>query len=179
MNFWKKSLLMVSLMIAASAVFAADPVNLDINISGTVVANGSCTFGQEETVVDFKEVDFAEENGVTSLSGAYRKPLSAVMTCSGDSGGKAQMTFSAVDGITLDFGGHKLLPVSINDSNAGHELGIRLLVNGLVQDVNVPFAVDMLMQPAIQAELVLVGNGDGLISGAKISASATLVMEFV
>ncbi|MDE5204581.1 hypothetical protein PYX06_02065 [Citrobacter amalonaticus] len=71
------------------------------------------------------------------------------------------------------------MPVSINDSNPGQELGIRLLVNGLVQDVNAPFAVDMLtQQPAIQAELVLVGQGDGLINGARISASATLIMEF-
>lgn len=178
MRIWKNLLLLLSLMGAGSSAFAADPVSLNINISGTVVANGSCTFIKKTNTVDFSEVDFEQVDGGTVLSGSYRKTVPSTMSCTGDTGGKAQMTFSTVGG-TLDYDGHKLLPVSINDSNLGQELGIRLLVNGLVQDVNAPFAVDMLMQPAIQAELVLVGKGDGLISGAKISASATLIMEFV
>ncbi|EGT3573384.1 hypothetical protein QNN88_20185 [Citrobacter sp. ANG330] len=181
MRIWKHVVLLLSLMVGGYSAFADDSVNININISGTVVANGACTFNNgDSATVDFSEVDFEPADGGTVLSGSYLETVPATMSCTGDAGGKAQMTFSPVGGVTLDYNGHKLLPVSINDSNPGQELGIRLLVNGLVQDVNAPFAVDMLtQQPAIQAELVLVGQGDGLINGARISASATLIMEFV
>ncbi|EQB4817741.1 TPA: hypothetical protein ACPYV0_004433 [Citrobacter amalonaticus] len=178
MRIWTKVVLLISLLVTVSTTCIANPVNMDIRISGTVVANGSCSFGQEQSTIDFKEVNFAIVNGVMALTTPYREPLPAAMTCSGDSAG-AQMTFSSSAGAAVDYEGHKLLPVSINDSNAGSELGIRLLVNGEIQDLNAPFAVDVQTQPTIEAELVLVGNGDGLISGARISASATLLMEFV
>ncbi|MCW4783050.1 fimbrial protein [Enterobacter chuandaensis] len=180
MRIWKNVLLLLSLVGAGCSAVAADPVNLNINISGTVVANGSCTFNKGvSTTVEFAEVNFnAVDNGAV-LTNNYRKSIPALMSCSGDSVGNAQMTLSSVGDNIINYEGNKLLSVRINNSNPGKELAIRLLVNGQPQDVNTPFAVDMLLQPALQAELVQVGSGEGLISGATINASATLIMEFI
>ncbi|WP_164850630.1 fimbrial protein [Enterobacter sp. N18-03635] len=159
---------------------ADDPVRLNINITGTVVANGSCTFNNGKTLtVDFGDIEITTVNGSSKLDGTYRKTLSSMMTCSGDTSGKAQMTLKSVAGGTVEYQGQKLLPVSINAMNPGQQLGIRFLVNGVEKDIDAAFAVDMLSQPGLQVELVQVGDGSNLISGAPITASATLVMEFL
>ena len=180
MKLWCPIIIAAGLLASVLHVSAGEPAKLNLNITGTVIANGSCTFNKGKTLtVDFGDVNFSTVNGTSTLDGTYRKPLSSTMTCTGDSAGKTQLTFKSVAGGTIDFKGQKLLPVSINASNPGKQLGIKLLVNGVAQDVDSAFAVDMLAQPELQVELVLVGDGTGLINGAPISASATLVMEFV
>lgn len=180
MGILNKLLLMIILMFEMTAVFAADPVNLNINISGTIVANGSCTFSGDKTAnVDFKEIDFATVNNKPTLSGTYRESVPSVMTCSGDYAGKTQMSIISAGGNTVDYQGQKLLPVTVAEGESGQEIAIRILVNGDEQDINIPFAVNMSSPPVIQAELVQVGDGSTLVSGSQINASATLVMEFL
>lgn len=181
MNHWNTTALLVAgvFIMSSASADTPPPANLNINISGTVVANGSCTFNKGETVsVDFGDVTFTETNGGATISGNYRKSVPSVMSCSGDTAGKTQITLSAVGGNTVDYQGQKLLPVTIAGGTPGEELAIRLLVDGVAKDVNSPFIVDMTSQPGMQAELIQVGDGKGLISGAKITATATLVMEF-
>ncbi|WP_449556049.1 fimbrial protein [Huaxiibacter chinensis] len=180
MTLWQRTVLTVAFFTGLSCAQAATPVNLDINISGTVVVNGSCIFNKGEVAtVDFGDIDISIINGNPTLSSNYRKPVSSMMTCTGDSSGNTQMTFKSVAGGTLDYQGQKLLPVSINGASPGQQLAVRLLVNGVEQDVDAAFSVDMLSQPDLQVELVQVGDGSGLTSGALISSSATLVMEFL
>lgn len=180
MTVWKKAFLVAGMYGSFGMAHAAPPVSLNINISGTVVANGTCTFNKGESVsVDFGEIQFAETNGVAALTGNYRKSVPSVMNCSGDFGGNAQMTFRTANGGSVDYQGQKLLPVSIANGTPGQELAIRLLINGVAQDVNSPFAVDMISQPGMQAELIQIGDGSALKSGAVIAASATLLMEFL
>ncbi|MDA5604289.1 fimbrial protein [Enterobacter sp. PI-10] len=180
MKFWLH--IMVASVLFAFTFFAKadDPVRLNINITGTVVANGSCTFNKGETLtVDFGDVEITTVNGSSKIDGSYQKTLSSMMTCSGDIAGSAQMTLKSVAGGTVEYQGQKLLPVSINAKNPGQELGIRLLVDGVEQDIDAAFPVDASQQPGLQVELVQIGDGSGLVGGAPITASATLIMEFV
>ncbi|MFA1017986.1 fimbrial protein [Enterobacter sp. SAT-E-asb] len=180
MKLWYPMIIAAGLFAGVLHVSADEPAKLNLNITGTVVVNGSCTFNRGKILtVDFGDVNFSTVNGNSTLDGNYRKPLPSTMTCTGDSAGKTQFTFKSVAGGTVDFKGQKLLPVSINASNPGKQLGIRLLVDGVEKDVDAAFAVDMLAQPGLEVELVQVGDGSGLINGASISASATLVMEFL
>ena len=180
MKLWFPIIIAAGLLANVLHANAGEPAKLNLNITGTVVANGSCTFNKGKTLtVDFGDVNFSTVNGSSTLDGTYRKSLSSTMTCTGDSAGKTQLTFKSVAGGTVDFKGQKLLPVSINAADPGEQLGIRLLVDGVEQDTDSAFAVDMLDQPGLQVELVQVGDGSGLINGAPISASATLVMEFL
>ena len=175
---WKKAFVGAGMLIVAGAVQADDPIRININISGTLVANGSCTFNQGDSVsVDFGDVEFATVEGSTQLKGEYVKPLPSDMDCKGDMSG-ASLTLKTA-GSLIDYQGHKLLPVNLNGSAASQDLAIRLTVNGEVQDINTSFTFDTVNQPSLQAELVQTGTGAGFSNGAAITASATLVMEFL
>lgn len=157
---------------------SATEFKMDISISGTVTANTSCTFNQGGTInVDFGEVKYKSTAGTNTLDGTYRQALSSALTCDGETSGSATMTLSSTKQDGVDFGGHKLMGTLVNDI-ASSDLAIAFEVNGTVQDINVPFAVNMENPPVLTAELVQVGSGSGLVNDADISASATLTLGF-
>ncbi|MHA0962850.1 fimbrial protein [Enterobacter cancerogenus] len=152
---------------------------MNINISGTVVVTGSCTFNsasQSVESVNFGDITYHSVNGF-ALEGEYRQALNSEMTCTGDTDGSAIMTFASSSGTVVDFNGKKLLPVALNGVNSNN-LGIELLVNGKVQDVGAAFDVDMATPPTIEAELVQTGSKDTVSNSAILSAAASLTMEF-
>ncbi len=80
----------------------------------------------------------------------------------------------------MNYDGHKLLPVSVKDSviSTNENLGIRLLVNGKIQDVDTDFSVDLGNMPKLEVELVQLNpddktweNGLGIVSHAILTLS--------
>lgn len=164
---------------ALSGRAAGDQFKMNINISGTVVATGSCTFNsasQSVESVDFGNITYNSVNGF-ALEGEYRQALNSEMTCTGDTEGSAIMTFASSTGTVVDFNGKKLLPVTLNGVNSNN-LGIELLVDGKVQDIGAAFDVDMATPPTIEAELVQTGSKDTVSNSAVLSAAASLTMAF-
>lgn len=158
---------------------AGDQFKMNINISGSVVVTGSCTFdsaSQSVESVNFGNITYYSVNGFT-LVGEYRQPLNSGMTCTGDTDGSTIMTFSSSAGTVVDFNGKKLLPVALNGVNSNN-LGIELLVDGKVQDIGTAFDVDMATPPTIEAELVQIGSKDTVSNSAILSAAASLTMAF-
>lgn len=157
---------------------AGDKISLNIHITGTVTADGSCTFvngGNAE--VPFGDIHYSTENGVTQLDKTYTQTLNDTLSCTGDVGGDATLSMTT-DSDTVDYQGHKLIPVKIA-GKATQDLAIQLLVDGQVQDINKPFPVSVTAPPSLQAELVQSGDGKGLVNDANISASATLTLAFL
>ncbi|ELQ6221728.1 hypothetical protein R2320_002998 [Cronobacter turicensis] len=160
---------------------AGDQVKMNINISGTVIASGSCVFnaGSGSTVgIDFGSIRYSTLNGflLENENHEYRKPLNSAMTCTGDYEG-AIMTFASSNGTTVTYNEHKLLPVTLN-GNASNNLAIMLLVDEQVQDIGTAFNVDVTNPPKLEAELTQVGDSDNVPDGATLTSSATLTLSF-
>lgn len=156
---------------------AGDQVRMKINITGSIIATGKCTFNQGGVLsVDFGDIRFSTTGN--ELASTYLKPLISDMTCSGDTGGTATMALSSKEGDWQDYNGHKLLNVGIEGGTATSGLGIMLKVDGQTQDVNTPFAVDVDRFPTLEAELLQTDVSQILVSGNKITSSATLTMAF-
>lgn len=165
--------------LANSVRAAGDQFKMNINISGTVMANGSCTFNSASQSVEslnFGNITFRTVNGF-ELKGQYRQALNSEMTCTGDTNGSTTMLFSSSTGATVSFNGQKLLPVTLNGITSNN-LGIELFVDGAAQDVGTAFDVDMAKPPKIEAELVQTGSSDTVSDSAILSASASLTMAF-
>lgn len=157
---------------------AGDQFTMNIHISGTVVANGSCTFTQKGPVaVEFGDVEYTTAGG-NLLNGTYVKSLESGMDCSGDVEGKAQMKLDTTTGTDITYNSQKLLPVTYSDGSASTSLGIRLLADGVVKNAGEWFDVDLTSPPRLEAELVQTGDGKEFTSGREFSESATLVMAF-
>ena len=164
-------------MAHADSSYAANRSEININISGTIVVTGKCTFNQGgELLVDFGDIRFSSTSN--ELGRTYIEPLVSDMTCSGDSAGSATMKLSSKDGSSQDYNGNKLLKVGIEGGVAATGLGIALKVNGQIQDVNTPFAVEVGKFPTLEAQLVQTDVSNKLISGNRITSSATLLMAF-
>lgn len=157
-----------------------DKFTMKINITGTVVATGSCTFNQGGLLtVGFGIVQYDTVDGTNTLKERYRQTLPSSMTCTGDTDGSATMTLFSSNGTSVEFQDNKLLPVKYDDGGVqSKDLAIRLLVNSKVQDVNSAFSVDLKAPPQLEAEVVQTGGGSSFVSGATFSANATLIMAF-
>ena len=158
---------------------AGDESRMKINISGSVIATGRCTFKDSSPqVIEFGDIRYSSVSGVNNLSGSYKQPISSEMTCSGDTAGNTRFRLESKSGAPVTDGSHQLLPVNIgNDRNPN--LGIRLLVNGKPQDVNTDFVMDIQHLPTLETELVqLHPDDDTWMNGQGIYSHATLIMSF-
>jgi hypothetical protein len=173
---------LILLLCAAGTAHAArrdagDRFEMKINISGSIVVTGKCTFNQGgELLVDFGEIRFSSTSN--ELGRTYIEPLVSDMTCSGDTAGTATMMLSSKDGNAQDYNGNKLLNVGIEGGVTTTGLGIALKVNGQIQNVNTPFSVEVGQFPTLEAQLVQTDVSKKLNSGNRITSSATLLMEF-
>lgn len=150
--------------------------NLNINMTGTVMANGSCVFNQGGTVtIDFLQVKLkgASDNNV-ELDGDYVKPLATQFTCSGDSAGLLQMRFNSASGTYVAHSGTQVL------STTSNLIGIQLLVNGVAQSMGEWFDINQSTPPTLEAQLVQLStdNTEGVKNGDTFTASGTLIMAF-
>lgn len=124
-------MLFFSCMSPAALGNTGSTYDLNINIDGTIVANGSCQFNNGGSLtVDFGEVRLkaGTSNSVT-MEGSYRKPIASDFKCSGDSAGLLQMQLSSTGGSYKTYNG-----VQILDTDKGI-VGVELLVNGAPQNM--------------------------------------------
>lgn len=151
-----------------------DQFSMDINMSGTVVANGSCTFNQGGTVdVDFGDVKYRSTADGDVLDEEYSKVLVSDMTCSGDTEGTSIMTLDG--GTYTHYNGHTVL--SVKAGGKVSDLVIELEVDGAVKDIGSAFTVDLQKPPVLVAKLIKIGN-DSLPNDVTLNSSATLTMAF-
>lgn len=158
-----------------------DENRLKINISGTVVATGECLFvNPQPPDINFGNIYYSSVAGVNNITGSYTGTLDTRISCSGDTAGHAFFRFQSRSGTPVNYDGHKLLPVSVLDSviSTNENLGIRLLVNGKIQDVDTDFSVDLGNMPKLEVELVQLNpddktweNGLGIVSHAILTLS--------
>ncbi|ENZ0349414.1 fimbrial protein [Morganella morganii] len=158
---------------------AGDENWMKINISGSVIASGSCTFKDSSPqVIEFGDIRYSSVSGVNNLSGSYKQPISSEMTCSGDTAGNTRFRLESRHGTPVSDGSHQLLPVYIGTGRTPN-LGIRLLVNGKPQDVNTDFAMDIQHLPVLEAELIQLHPDDNTwMNGQSIYSHAALIMSF-
>lgn len=157
---------------------SGDQFTMNIHISGTVIATGTCTFVEKGTVaVEFGDVEYST-GADNVLEGSYVKTLETGMNCSGDVEGKAQMKLDTTTGTDITYNNQKLLPVTYSEGSISASLGIRLLADGAVKNAGEWFDVDLNSPPKLEAELVQTGDGKDFTSGREFSESATLVMAF-
>lgn len=163
-------------VIPQAAAEAGDQASMNINIKGTVTANGSCEFNQGGSLqVDFGQVRLKATGATTvQLDGSYEQPLAASFTCSGDSAGLMQMKFTSSSGSYETYNGTKVL-----GTDKGI-VGIELMVNGAAQTMDAWFSIDQKNPPALRAKLVQVSteNSKNVVSGDVFTASGSLVMAF-
>lgn len=165
--------------LAKSGRDTGDQFKMDINISGTVVVNGSCKFMTVTgTDVNFGEVRYSTISGATVLEGSYKKTLVDFLLCDGDIEGHPQLKLDTSDGASLSYQGAALLPIKTSSGSRMDSLGIRLLVNGKNQDVGQWFNIDVNSPPSLTAELVQTGNGDEFVDGDQFTANATMTLAF-
>lgn len=176
-RFFVAAILLVTVFSAQAAPGnAGDIDSMDINITGTVVANGSCTFNQGGTLnVDFGEVKLMSSGTNTvELSGNYSKPLVSDFFCEGDTAGLLQMKFTSTSGSYETYQGAQVLAA---DKDV---IGIELLVNGTPQNMGEWFTIDQSAAPALKAQLVQLNtsSSESIVSGDVFTASGTLTMAF-
>lgn len=158
-----------------------DQFKMKVNISGIVTVTGQCTFDQGGTLlVEYNDLLYSSLTGNNTLvSTSLKKPLVGKLTCLGDSAGNPQLNLSSTNGTSVSWQGNTLLPVIIDaTSKQSTSLAIKLLVDGVAQDVNTWFSVDLRKQPTLEAELVQMTDGTDFVNGSTISSLATLTMAF-
>lgn len=171
----------VSLTTFPASGKTGDENRLKMNISGTVVATGKCSFvNSRPPNINFGNIYYSSVAGVNNITGSYTGTLDTRIACSGDTAGHAFFRFQSRSGTPVNYDGHKLLPVSVKDSeiSTNENLGIRLLVNGKIQDVDTDFSVDLGNMPKLEVELVQLNpddktweNGLGIVSHAILTLS--------
>ncbi|HHA1915885.1 TPA: fimbrial protein [Enterobacter asburiae] len=172
------AIMMPALLLKGPVALAntGDKYSMDINMSGTVVANGSCTFDQGGTLrVDFKEVKLkGSGTNTVELDGSYLMPLISSFSCTGDSKGLLQMKLTSATGSYETYNSTQVL------STGNGIVGIELLVDGVAKNMGEWFTVNEGAQPKLQVQLVQTGttNDHNLVSGDTFSASATLTLAF-
>ena len=162
----------------------ADPGNagskftLAINMSGTLVANSSCTFNEGGPLqVNFQDVKLKGGEGNTVLlDGEYIQPMPADFSCDGDPGGLGllQMKFTSTSGSYETWQGLSVMAV---DKGI---VAIEMLVNGTPKSMDEWFTVDPDAMPTLKAQLVQISttNTQNVVSGDLFSASGTLMLAF-
>lgn len=162
--------------IPVSSADINDRYSMNIDISGTLVSNGSCTFNAGQSLqVDFHQVKLQRTGKTTvELTDSYLQPLASTFTCTGDSYGLLQMQLTSLSGSYQTYNGTNVL-----GTNKGI-VAIELLVNNAPQNMGEWFTVDPTSPPALQAQLVQVSNDNSssVVSGDTFSASATLTLAF-
>lgn len=163
-------------IIREAAANTGDQLSMNINITGTVQANGRCMFNHGGALqVDFGPVRLKETGEASvQLDGNYEQPLAASFTCSGDSAGLLQMKFTSSSGSYETYNGTKVL-----GTDKGI-VGIELMVNGTAQTMDTWFNIDQQNPPSLQAKLVQVSteNTQNVVNGDIFTASGSLVMAF-
>ncbi|TFZ49510.1 hypothetical protein E5C26_15855 [Serratia proteamaculans] len=163
-NIFGCALALASLLLSGTALAKMDDTTINVKISGTVVANGSCTFtGTGPIAVEFGDVFINDIK-----DSAYKQRLPYTLVCKGDPGGKAiQMKLT---GTAADFDGTLL-------KTDAKGLGISLQNGGTALALNQWVDVDPAAPPKFDAVLVKQKDAD-FQNGQAFNGSATLIVGF-
>lgn len=161
---WSQALALVSLLWAGTTLAKMDDSTVNVRISGTVVANGSCTFtGTDPVTVDFGDVIINDIQGQT-----YKKNVPYSLSCRGDPGGKAiQMKLT---GTVADFDGTLL-------ETDAKGLGLSLQKDDKAMPLNQWVDINPASPPTFAAVLVKAKDA-GFYNGQAFKGSATLIVGF-
>ncbi|HEM8838474.1 TPA: fimbrial protein [Klebsiella aerogenes] len=154
--------LLISVPLAQAAT--RDTSNVNINISGTIVANASCNILASRPIsVEFGDVYINDID-----AGGYRKSIDYDVVCSGDAQGKT---------IQLRFvGGGASFDGSLLKTDAPG-LGIKILRNGAQMTLNQWYDLDWTSPPTLEG-VVVKQSGASLNNGQEFSASGSLVVGY-
>ncbi|CAI0968592.1 fimbrial protein [Serratia proteamaculans] len=155
---------LASLLLSGIALAKMDDSTVNVKISGTVVANGSCTFtGTDPIAVEFGDVII---NDIKDK--AYKQNLPYTLVCKGDPGGKAiQMKLT---GTAADFDGTLL-------KTDAKGLGLSLQKDDTAMALNQWVDIDPASPPKFAA--VLVKQKDASFqNGQAFNGAATLIVGF-
>lgn len=157
-------LALMSLLLSGTALAKMDDSTVNVKISGTVVANGSCTFtGTSPIAVEFGDVII---NDIKDK--AYKQSLPYTLSCKGDPGGKAiQMKLT---GTAATFDGTLL-------KTDAPGLGLSLQKDGTVMTLNQWFDIDPASPPKFDAMLVKQKDAS-FRNGQAFNGAATLIVGF-
>ncbi|CAI0766703.1 putative minor fimbrial subunit StfF [Serratia quinivorans] len=160
----KAALVLAALLLPGSALAQMDDTTVNVKISGTVVANGSCTFTNSAPVA----VEFGDVIINDIKDSAYKQSLPYTLVCKGDPGGKAiQMKLS---GTAADFDGTLL-------KTDAKGLGISLQQGSTAINPNTWFDIDPAAPPKFAAVLVKQKDAS-FVNGQAFNGSATLIVGF-
>jgi hypothetical protein len=184
-----KVLLLCALMpISNLKVWAAtEQIKSNIEISGTVVATGNCSFSSPGAQdVDLGQLIFSLQTDAGGskgyvLLGQNRASLKNLdIQCSGDSAGQTKMRLAGSAGSVPSSSGRKLVKLTNDsDGSVNKAIAVGFLVDGIEQDADTWFDMDIRSVPRIEAEAVQTADtGNDFISNASLSTSVTLTMEF-
>lgn len=152
------------LMQSAAAGAATGSSNLDVRITGTVVATASCVFsGSDPIKVEFGDVYINEIFGE-----AYKRPIAYQVNCKGDPDGKTLQMQVAGSSASFDV---KKLKTDVSG------LGIKLLKGSEALPVNHWFNFDNGSQPLLYAVLEK-QSGARFQDGQEFTATATLKVAY-
>lgn len=161
---WRLLTAVASLLLSGPAFTIMDPTTIAISVSGTVVADGRCSFNSDKLVsVNFGDVFISE-----IAAGIYRQPLNYSLSCSGDDGGKSIQIQLAGTGANFD---------STVLSTDAIGLGIKLLRNNNQMELGRWYDVDPALPPKIES-LLIVEKDATFANGQDFSATATLKVAF-
>ena len=169
MNYLRNCILpavFISQSLLISSVQAATPVssNMDINMSGTIVATASCTFNDPAPA----QIEF-NDTYVNEITGEkYKQPVPFQVTCKGDPDGKT---------IQMQVNG---TVASNNANNLKTDVGglsIKLLKGSDPLAVNQWFNLDPANPPVLYAVLEK-QSGISFLDGQVFNASATLQVAY-
>lgn len=153
-----------SLLLPGPAFTTMDPTTIAISVSGTVVANGHCSFGSDKSVaVNFGDVFVSE-----IAAGIYRQPVDYSLFCNGDDGGKS---------IQIQLTGTGAIFDSTVLSTDAIGLGIKMLRNNDQMELGRWYDVDPALPPKIESLLVMEKNAT-FANGQDFSATATMKVAF-
>ncbi|CAI0803455.1 putative minor fimbrial subunit StfF [Serratia quinivorans] len=160
----QSALVLLSLLLSGAALAQMDDTTVNVKISGTVVANGSCTFTNSAPVA----VEFGDVIINDIKDSAYKQSLPYTLVCKGDPGGKAiQMKLS---GTAADFDGTLL-------KTDAKGLGISLQQGSTAIKPNTWFDIDPAAPPKFAAVLVKQKDAS-FVNGQAFNGSATLIVGF-
>ncbi len=157
-------LALASLLLSGTALAKMDDSTVNVKISGTVVAKGSCTFiGTRPIAVEFGDVFIKDIK-----DGAYKQSLPYTLDCHGDPEGKSiQMKLT---GTAADFDGTLL-------KTDAKGLGLRLQKDGKTLTLNQWIDIDPAAPPKFDAVLVK-GKDASFQNGQAFNGAATLIVGF-
>ncbi|WP_293770410.1 fimbrial protein [uncultured Pantoea sp.] len=150
-------------LLSAQGAVTVNPV--PVNITGTVIATASCTFGSDKLI----QIEFGDVF-INQISGDYyKKAVDYSLSCKGDADGKTIKMEWIGEAASFD---STLLTTDVNG------LGIKLLQDSQKVSPNTWFTINAASPPAL--DVVLVKNSGAKFSnGQEFNASATLKVDYL